>query len=314
MKKLFALFLAALMLAGLLAACGAESFAENGAAMDMGGGTEMEAPGEGIYGSVSDSSTGSTQHKDQKLVKTVELRAETEDLDTLLKQLTDQIAALGGYTEYQNIYNGGAYNSYRSRSAELTIRVPADNLGSFLNNVEGISNVISKTESVDDVTLQYVDIESRLKALQTEHDRLVELMAQAENLADLLTIEQRLTDVRYELESVTSSLRILENQVSYATIELYIDEVEVYTEVEEPTVWERISTGFMNNLRDLGDFLVDLFVWIVTCSPQLLVFAGVIALIVWLCKLALRNRKPRKSPYTPITPPAVPPQDPEENT
>ena len=310
MKKLFALFLAALVLAGILTACGAESYAGNGTAMDAGGDVEMEAPAEGIYGSTADSSIGSTQHKDQKLIKTVELRAETEDLDALLKQLMDQINALGGYTEYQNVYNGGAYNSYRNRSAELTIRIPADNLGDFLNEVEGISNVISRTESVDDVTLQYVDTQSRLEALQTEHDRLVELMAQAENLADLLTIEERLTDVRYELESVTSSLRVLENQVSYATIELYIDEVEVYTEVEEPTVWERISTGFMNNLRDLGDFLVDLFVWIVTCSPQLLVFAGVIVLIVWLCKLALRNRKPRK----PLNNPYVPPQNTEENS
>ena len=240
----------------------------------------------------------------------MELRAESEDLDALLKQLMTRIDELGGYTEYQNVYNGGAYNSYRSRSAELTIRVPADNLGIFLNEVEGISNVISKTESVDDVTLQYVDIQSRMEALQTEHDRLVELMAQAENLADLLTIEERLTDVRYELESVTSSLRVLENQVSYATIELYIDEVEVYTEVEEPTVWERISSGFMTNLRGLWDFLVDLFVWIVTSSPQLLVFAGFVALIVWLCRLALKKRKPRK----PLANPYTPPQNPEENT
>lgn len=301
MKKIIALLLSCLLLGGILAGCGAdtETYAENGAVMDME--DMLEAPAAGLVGSTADSSTGSsTQYADQKLIKTVDLRAETEDLDAMMTQLAEQIRTLGGYTEYQNIYNGSNYSSYRSRSAELIIRIPADKLEGFLTEVEGFSNVISKTESVDDVTLQYVDTESRMEALQAEHDRLVELMEKADNLTDLLTIEERLTEVRYQLESVASQLRVMENRVSYATIELYIDEVEVLTEVEEPTVWERISTGFMKNLRNLGDNLVNLFVWIVTYSPQLLILAALAGLIVWLCRRSI-NRK--KNPYTNPQPP-----------
>ena len=234
MKKLFALVLAALMLAAMLAACGAETSDSynGGMAMDSMEEQEMAAPGEGIYGSTADSITTSgsgTQFQDQKLIKTVDLRAETEDLDTLMTRLSEQIASLGGYTEYQNVYNGSAYNTYRSRSAELTIRIPADQLAGFLTQVEDFSNVISKTESVDDVTLQYVDTQSRMEALEAEQDRLLELMEQAETMSDLLEIEERLTQVRYELESVASQLRVMDNQVSYATIERYIEEVEVLT-------------------------------------------------------------------------------------
>lgn len=308
MKKLFALLLAAFLLAGMLTACGGSKATDSyngGVAMDMEA-PETGAVDKGIYESVADSSTATEQLTDQKLIKTVEIRAETEDMDALLSQLAEQIRSLGGYTEYQNIYNGG-YNYYRSRSAELTIRIPAEKLDSFLNHVADCSNVISKTESVDDITLQYVDTTSRMEALQAEHDRLVELMAKAENLADLLTIEERLTEVRYQLERITSSLRVMDNQVAYATIELHIEEVEVYTEVEDPSVWQRVATGFTDNLKDLGDALVDLFVWVVTYSPQLLIFAGVIVLIVWLCKRALGRRKPPKSPY-------APPQPPEEKT
>lgn len=303
MKKIFALFLTGVLLAGLLAGCGGgtEAYTENGMAMDME--MQAEAPGEALQSVTADSSTGSTQYADQKLVKTVKLQAETADLDTLLAGLTEQISALGGYTEYQNIYNGSTYSHRRVRTAELTIRIPADKLNSFVQEVEGTSNVISKTEDIDDVTLQYVDTQSRMNALQAEHDRLVELMEKADNLTDLLTIEERLTEVRYKLESATSQLRVMDNQVSYATIELAIEEVEVYTEVEEPTVWERISTGFMTNLQNLGDFLVDLLVWVVTCSPQLLIFAGFIALVIWLCRKALGKHKPRKHPFTPPQPP-----------
>ena len=302
MKKLFALLLSAVMLCALLAACGAET---GGMSMDNMAAPEMESPGEGIYGSTADSSTSSakTLLSGQKLIRTVELRAETEDLDTLLNQLAQQISTLGGYTEYQNVYNGGSYVSYRTRSAELTIRIPADQLNSFLNEVEGFSNVISKTESVDDVTLQYTDTQGRVDALQAEHDRLVELMEKAETMSDLLEIEARLTDVRYELESVTSQLRVLDNQVSYATIELYIEEVEILTEVEEPTVWERITSGLMRNLQNLGDSLVDLFVWVVVCSPQLLILAAVVLLIVWLCRRAIKKRRQSRFPHTPPQPP-----------
>ena len=298
MKRWLPLLLAAVMVFGLLAGCGSKTSdaMTNGMVVE-----DMEMGGDFLYESSSTADSAGTitsdgTLSDQKLIKTVELRAETEDLDALLAQLTGHIADLGGYTEYQNIYNGSAYAARRYRSAEMTIRVPAEKLGEFLLQVEGASNVISKTESQDDVTLQYVDTQSRVEALQAEQDRLLELMDQAGTMSDLLEIEARLTEVRYELESVTSQLRVLENLVSYATIELYVDEVEVYTEVDEQTVWQRIGSGFTENLRHIGDGLTDLFVWIVTYSPQLLLIAAVLVTIVTLCRRAIKKRKRNTPP------------------
>lgn len=290
-----------LLLCCLLTGCGgvAMDSAENGMVMDQ----------EGLYEEAGSSTSGSgtsPELSDQKLITTVEVNAETEDLDTLMGQLTEQIAGLGGYIEYQNTYYGSAYSTYRHRSANMTIRIPADKLGDFLLHVEGCSNVISKQQSQDNVTLQYVDTESRMAALQSERDRLMELMDQAGDLSDLLKIEERLTDVLYELESTTAQLRSLDNQVSYATVELYIDEVKTLTETQEQTVWQRIGSGFGSNLRQIGEDLVDFFVWVVTYSPQLLIFAGVIALIVWLVKRFRRSAGSRKMPKTPYVPPKAP--------
>ena len=298
MKRWLPLLLAAVMVFGLLAGCGSKTSdaMTNGMVVE-----DMEMGGDFLYESSSTADSAGTitsdgTLSDQKLIKTVELRAETEDLDALLAQLAGHITTLGGYTEYQNVYNGSAYAARRYRSAEMTIRVPAEKLSEFLLQVEGASNVISKTESIDDVTLQYVDTQSRMEALRAEQDRLLELMDQAGTMSDLLEIEARLTEVRYELESVTSQLRVLENLVSYATIELYVDEVEVYTEVEEQTVWQRIGAGFTGNLRDIGDGLTDLFVWVVTYSPQLLLIAAVITVIVALCRRSIKKRKNRTPP------------------
>ena len=293
-RRLFTLLLALAMLAAILSGCGGSS--KNEAAMDM---AVPEAPRaeaapeeEVIYdSSTADSATGSVDTQNQKLIKKVYIDAETEDMDTLMQQLTEQIKGLGGYVESQEIYNGSNYSSYRYRNARMTIRIPAERLDSFVGEVKGASNVVNYNETTDDVTLTYVSTESRIAALEIEQERLLALLAKAEKLEDLLTIEERLTEVRYELERVHSQLRVLSNQVSYATVNLNIQQVKVYTEVEEQTVWQRISSGFSGNLREIGENLVDFFVWLVTYSPQLIFWAVVITLIVVVVRRRFKRRK-----------------------
>ena len=282
--------IALLVMACMLTGCGAVAMdsVENG----MSGSTGSF---DGIYEEFAPGDPGSgAQLSDQKLITTVEINAETEDLDALMPQLSDHIAQLGGYVEFQNTYYGSAYSSYRHRSANMTIRIPADKLSDFLLHVEGASNVISKQQSQDNVTLQYVDTESRMAALQAERDRLMELMEQAGDLSDLLKIEERLTDVLYDLESTTAQLRSLDNQVSYATVNLYIDEVKILTETQEQTVWQRIGSGFGENLRNIGEDIVDFFVWLVTYSPQLIIIGGIIYLIVRTVRRAIKKRRAKK--------------------
>ena len=280
--------IALLVLACMLTGCGAMSMD----AMENG----MSVGSDGIYDEfVPGDAGGGAQLSDQKLITTMVINAETEDLDALMPQLTDRVAEVGGYIEYQNTYYGSNYSSYRHRSANIVARIPAEKLSEFLLHVEGTSNVISKQQSQDNVTLQYVDTESRMAALQAERDRLMELLEQAGDLSDLLQIEERLTDVLYDLESTTAQLRSLDNQVSYATVELFIEEVKVLTETQQQTVWQRIGSGFGENLRNIGEALVNFFVWLVTYSPQLIVFAGVVWLIVRIIRRSVKKRREKKT-------------------
>ena len=301
-KKLLALMMAALVMASLLAGCGA--------ATDSVGNMKQESPMEApeavmdqeaggglLYGTTEESA--STAAADQKLIKRVNIDAETEDLESLLPQITNKVGELGGYIEHQELYNGSAYSSSRRRNVNMTIRIPADRLGEFTAQIEGASNVVNYSESAEDVTLQYVDTESRITALEVEQERLLELLSKADNMSDLLEIEARLTDVRYELESYSSQLRTLENKVSYATVYLYINQVKVYTEVEPQTVWQRIGSGFSENLTDIGEDLTNFFVWIVTFSPQLIFWAVVIAGAVTLVRRKAKNRRTKKMPDNP---------------
>ena len=277
-KKLLALLLVLVMTASVLAGCGASSSYKDAVveeAAPMEPMKDMAAAGVMMQ---SNGMTGTTQEMPtgQKLIRRVNIDAETEDLDALLVQLQAQISASNGYIESQDLYNGSSYSNYRNRNANLTIRIPADKLDGFVVQLKDASNVVNYSESQEDVTLTYVSTESRIKALETEQERLLELLSQAENMSDLLEIEARLTDVRYEQESVTSQLLVLANKVDYATINLYISQVKEYTEVDEQTVWQRISNGFKENLKDIGEGAVDFFVWLVTYSPQLVLSAVVI--------------------------------------
>ena len=277
MKKLFALTLTlALLLA--LSGCGASNVAvKNEMAVEMAPAAPMMDSASGGVMMQSNGSISSAQAQtSQKLIRRVYIDAETEDLDALLAGLQSQIGAAEGYIESQNLHNGSASSTYRSRNANLTIRIPAQNLDTFVGQLKDVSNVTNYSESQEDVTLTYVSTESRIRALETEQERLLELLAQAENMSDLLEIEARLTDVRYELENVKSQLLVLANKVDFATVNLYVTQVKVYTEVEEQTVWQRISGGFKQNLRDLGSGAVDFFVWIVTYSPQIVLCAALI--------------------------------------
>ena len=287
MKKFWKVTLAMVLVIALLAGCGASSMVADRAPA-MKNEIAVESPAAPMLEYAMDSVTG-VSGAGQSVPG-------VEDLEALLPQISSKIVALGGYVENQDLYNGSSYSSYRSRSANLTIRVPAENLNGFVEDVKGVSNVVSYNESTENVTLQYVSTESRMKALEVEQQRLLELLAKAENMSDLLEIEARLTDVRYELESVTSQLRVLANQVDYATIYLYISQVKVYTETEEQTVWQRIASGFQENLRDMGEDLTDFFVWVITYSPQMILWAVIIAVAATVLKRKFAKKKVSRKP------------------
>ncbi len=250
----------------------------------------VEAPEEEIDGSESPEVADTSR----KLIKNVNLEVETEEFDTLLSTVEQKTETLGGYIEESYTYNGSEYRGRGTRNANLMIRIPAKKLGDFLSEIAEVSNVISRNERVTDVTLQYVDMESHKKALVAEQDRLLELLEQAENIEDIITIESRLSDVRYQIESMESQLRTMDNQVSYSTINLSIEEVKQLTPVKEQSVGEKIVTGFTKSLTNVGVGIMNFGIGLIINLPYLLLLGVIIAVIVLGIRFALKKGEARK--------------------
>ena len=301
MKKYPSLLLSLALLAVLLTGCG--SAGKSAASYDSGmveyavSDEAAMAPAEGAAMKNTAADTGSTQlPQNRKWIVTVNLTAETDDLDALRSALDEKIAALNGYVEDQSVYNGSIYDSGRRyRSANLTVRIPADSIDAFLQDVGGLANIVRQNKSIEDVTLSYVATESRLKALETEEARLLELLSQAETMTDLLEIEARLSEVRSELENYASQKRLYDNQIDYATIYIAIEEVQEYTPTEEPSLWERIRDGFKDNLEGVGEGLLDVLVWFIVSIPTLVVLAVVVLILVLIVRRIRRRRKAKKT-------------------
>ena len=233
---------------------------------------------------------------ERKLIRTVELNLETENYDSLIEGLEQQINELGGYIEYKDAYHGN-YNSkkngYRNRHANITARIPANKLDEFTGKVAEIGNITYESESVEDVTLQYVDLSSHKKMLVAEQTRLMELLENANSMEDIITIESRLSEVRYQIESMESQLRTFDNQVDYSTVHINVEEVERYTPQPEKSTWERIKSGFSENVYRVTNGIKNFAIEFVIAIPVLLVWVVVIVVGVIVIRMVLKKKNKR---------------------
>ena len=219
---------------------------------------------------------------DTKLIYTANLTLESKDFDSASEALTDAVSAAGGYLESsdESSYSG------TGRQLSLTIRVPQDNYASFLEDAAKAGNLVNKSEQVQDVTTQYMDIDARLSNLESQRTRLQELQASADNLSDLLEIESSLSDVQYQIESWQSQLDWYSQQVAQSTVYLTLDEVKEYTPMED-SFPARLSDALRNGWAGFVSGAQTLAVWVVSYWPVLTIAAAA-ALLLWLFRRCRR--------------------------
>ena len=266
-----------------------ESAVEYEMKAEYGGGMLAETP-KLDDSAARDSATAETTTR--KVIKTANLNLQTLNFDEFQTALEAKIAESGAYLQYADV-SGTDYYGGR-KSANYTIRVPEANLNFFLAGVEGIATVTNKTVGEEDVTMNYVDTETRIKTLQIEQERLLALLEKADDLEYIIKLEERLSEVRYNIESYQSRLRTYDDKITYSTVKIYVYEVTRVQEKAPETLWERISNGWANTMYDISEGAKDFLVWFIVNLPYLAFWTVVIVVVVVVLKKKIAKRRVKK--------------------
>lgn len=235
---------------------------------------------------------------ERKIVYTANLEMETKDIETALNQIKTTLDEYGGYIESENRNNWSSYETlYTRRNARMQLRIPSEHFDSFLNGLSNENLIInSMHKDSEDYSEYYYDKESRINSLRIQETRLLELLANADDVSIMLQIENNLTDVRYQIESLTKELKTIDARVDYSTISLNIYEVSRYTApVTEPlTFWEEIEERFGESIDNFIEFLKELLFVLIAVFPYIILLIVILVILKPLFKKRKSKREAKK--------------------
>ena len=230
---------------------------------------------------------------ERKIIKSSQLSLETAKFNDVINSLEDMVKSYGGYIASSSIDAEGIDNNYQClRFASYKINVPSDKLDDFLDESSKLATVRNKSTSAGDITAQYYDNESRLKSLQIQEERYLEILKTATEVKDIIEIENALTDVRYEIENLTTCLNKISNLVDMATVNINIQEVSQETVAQSvpKTLGEKISSSFVNSLKKIKEFSINTVIFIIAAIPYLIIISILLVLSLGIYK-AIKNKK-----------------------
>jgi len=304
-KRMTGLLCCLLCVLVLLAGCGGKgadsAAADNGYGSDwdmtMSESQEMNAfPGSLVGG--SDGSGMSADLQNRKVIRTASLSLESTEFDAAITSLEQRVQEMGGWVESSEIW--GSKTS--ARNGQYTLRIPAEKYEEFLTGAEDIGNVLSISRSSDEITNQYYDTQARLNSLKTQEERLLAILEKADSLESIIELENALSDVRYQIESLTSTMRLYDSQVEMSTITVSIREVKVTTPGNPDSLGQRISQQFKSSLYGLVNFGENVLVFLLGNLPVLLIWAAVLVAVFFLGRSIWRRKKPVDGKVTPRDP------------
>ena len=253
-------------------------------------GESEELPEEGVAGTgASDSLTADHKRDKAKIIKRYHFDYETETFDKSYIYLKEQIEQFGGYVSSSEMMGMGL------RTLHLTARIPAEASDEFTSRLGGLGTVTSQSESAEDVTLQYMDTESRIASLKIEQERLNALLEKADSLENIFKLEERLTQVRYELENYQSQKNHYDDLISYSTVNITLEEVEYTVEIDDKSIFSKISTGFRSSFRNVINDIEGFFICLLVMVPYLVEWAVILLIVGGIIRCSVRYRRKRKA-------------------
>lgn len=223
-------------------------------------------------------------------------------------QFEEAVAALdalcekyGAYYERSDTYGNAEYGN---RNGSYSIRVPVESYKAFRSEAGNIGTVVHSTENNEDVSEKYFDTEARLSSAKLREERLLDILSKAESLDNVLLLESELADVRYEIESLSGSLRRYDSLISYSTVNIDLEEVmkPVTVQTMPKTFGERLAQSVSGGFRDFGNNMENFIVSVSYDLPGILLCIVVLLILIFVVKAVVKKiRKKLKASAVPPT-------------
>lgn len=234
-------------------------------------------------GLANDSSEyGGLQTNRKKIIQNAYVVMETLSFDDVVSKVKENTYEFKGYFESMRIDGKrmDVDDDMQNRYANYTIRIPKDKYEEFLSSFGKLGNIIVNELNSEDVTDRYIDTEARLSALKVQEQRLLEIMSNATEIEDIIALEERLSEVRYEIEKYTGDIRKWDNLVEFTTIQLEVREVREISEPVPDGLLKRSTEQFNNSIDTMSELLQMLVVLSFGVAPFFLVIIIPIGLVV----------------------------------
>lgn len=227
----------------------------------------------------------------RKIVQSEIIQMETINFDKAVNTIKAKVKTLNGYVESSNVSGVSVEKNgvLENRNAKLILRLPKDSFEQFRSDVGNLGTVTNDTQAGEDVTSQYYDTEAHINSLKIEEERLLEILKKTGTLKDIIELEKQLADTRYQIESLTTNLKKLDNLVDYSTMTIGIQEVKVIKTIkaQQISLWGKVQEGFGGSVK----LLVNICKGTVIVIAALLPFIVIIGLIVIIYLMIRRKFK-----------------------
>ncbi|MFA9397094.1 MAG: DUF4349 domain-containing protein [Clostridiaceae bacterium] len=282
MKKRILFIISFLILLLFIVGCGSSKSSDTSRAEDSVESNDMdfglEEDGESLNKAQND-----FIDNESKIIKTASIELETKTFDDTKKALIEKTKEIGGYVESSNIYGSSMYEENSSRNASYTFRIPKEYYSDFLNTLGNLGHVRNLNESGENVTMEYYDTEAHLKTLKIEEERILALLEKSDNLTDIIQLEDKLSDIRYQIESLTSTLKNIDNKVDYTTFNINIYESKEYT-IAPSSLGQRLSSAFVSSGKSLVILFKGILIFIAALIPYLVIIIPICFIVYHLIK------------------------------
>ncbi len=254
-----------------------------------------------VEGQLEISEHGPRKNENQKLIYRANRYLEvTQKIEPLVLGLQQFVDAHNGYIEHMEQYRNG-YDPVTQEQLDgiiMRIRIPHKHYEKTLTTIDELGTVINKSSSVEDVTLQYSDLESTLKMYKVEQERLLKMMENATtDIKDMIEIEKRLSEVRIEIEKQESARRALESQINYDTIDIEINQVRTVSNINQTQNFgTRIKVTFMKSVDHVKIFMQNLTLGITYIFIPLSIILLIIGVGYFIVSKIIHMRKSKNKP------------------